>query len=190
MDSEITQVEDVALPVESVELTKLKRKGGAPVIVLCEAVDEIRLQRALRALPGAAPQMGMTEGVTQDPSDVVESLVTRGAPLIEIGCVLKNADGTEVRPAFFFGDDPKNGALPGRLLSIGDRTKIIVTILRLSGFGGAAAESASFSGGDGGRSEDGSGTVAPREGDGDPAVGAAPREGEGVATPPDGSAGD
>ena len=52
---EVSQVDDVALPVELVELERLRNKDGSPVVVQCESVDELRMLKVVRAWPGLLP---------------------------------------------------------------------------------------------------------------------------------------
>lgn len=149
MEKRETQVEDVLLPVEFVTLTGkgLKTKGGEPIVVRVEFVDEGTLIEATEALPGYQPQIGPKQKVDQ--VAVSKQIVKLAPQLIAASCVLVRADGSEVRPAFYFGDDPKNGALPGRFLSYGDKLRLVLTLLRICGFVGGAADKVRFRDGDG-----------------------------------------
>jgi hypothetical protein len=163
--SGVTRASQVALPVEPVALTHMKTVDGAPVVVLCEAVNEMKVYEVL-GLPGLRTK-GMDE-----PADTPEGkearakfLITLGPLLLPLGTSLAGDDGgPPIRPAFHFEDgDGPAGALPGRLLRVQDIVKMVVSILQLSGFGGAA-EGAEFPDGEREGRSDSGGAVAAVEG--------------------------
>lgn len=137
-ETSATSVDDVDLPVRLVELASLKTKAGAPVRVQCERIDELAIASIAKAWPGAHPSGMHNEDVRSTEEQLVE-VNKLAAPLISAATVLLAADGSEVRPAFYFGDKPHGSkAINGRLLKQGDRVLLLTTILELSGYGGAA----------------------------------------------------
>lgn len=144
MEKRESSVEDIVLPVELVELTGkgLRTKDGKPIVVRVEFVDEEIIVEAAEAMPGTAPEIGLAQ--KPDKVKTAKQMVKLSPALIEASCVLMHADGREVRPAFYFGEDPGTGALPGRFLSFGDKLKLVLTLLRLCGFVGGAADRVTF----------------------------------------------
>lgn len=179
-----TPVEQVALPIEDVELRRLRTKAGKPVVVRCEFVDEETILRVTEGLPGASPEIGIVSAEERAERRVesVRRLLAYARPIIEAGTVLQKEDGTEVRPAFFFEADPGNGALPGRFLSASDRSLLFVTIMRLSGYAGGPADSFRVDGGKREGGGDGARPLDARASDGDAAA-PTPRVHGGEAVP-------
>lgn len=130
---EPTKIEDVMLPVEMVELIHLKDRDGNPVVVRVEGLSELDIIEIVQVLPGRG-DVPTDESTLESYGRIEEA---GGLTLIERTTALASGSG-EVRPAFYFGE-PKPGALPGRLLRVADRVKLISAALRLSGFGEEAA---------------------------------------------------
>lgn len=160
MPNNVTSVDDVQLPVEDVELTSraLRRRDGRAVVVRCEFIEEMQIVGIAQALPGHAPELGVKKDKTPN-LDMARDLLRYAPPVIEAGVSMVRADGSVVRPAFYFGDDPGNGALPGRYLSDADKLKLFSVCMRLSGYAGGAVASAKFPGGKRARGRGGKRTV-------------------------------
>lgn len=152
---------DIALPVEVVTLKHLRTRDGLPVRVRCEGVDELAITEVMQRLPGGVvPSVNADAPV--DPAEAVRTLDAYGCPLIERATALVGADGSEVRPAFYFDSstphDPRS--LPGRFLRVEDRTALVTCILKLCGYVGEdSLDGAGFHGADGGGAGDGMGAV-------------------------------
>jgi hypothetical protein len=141
-----TQVDDIVMPVEMVELQHLKTRAGNPVRVRVEAVHELVIARILGALPGSRDKAPDETGEGPTLPDA-EEMNSYSEPLIEAASSLVDYDGSEVRPAFYFNENSPNRhprSVPGRMLRLEDRTLLVTTILRLSGYSGGAADEASF----------------------------------------------
>jgi hypothetical protein len=173
---------EVALPVEDVELSGkvLRSASGGPLVVRCEFVNEELILALTEASPGHAPEVGIVE--KKSTVETAKALMKYAPGILEAGCSLIGPDGSEQRPAFHFGAAPKNGSLPGRFLTMAEKLRLFLTILRLSGYIGGAADSVRFPGDKRTRGADGEGTVDAGEGNGD-AAGDAPVRGEGEDVP-------
>lgn len=158
-----TSPEEVAAPVELVELDDLKTLAQNPVKVYVEKLPEEVLVDIMRTLPGEAPLQS-----TSDDPTVKEDRARRWlgwAPqLIEASTYMVRADGTEVRPAFKW-TEPVGTAVRGTYLSARDRTKLMYACLRLSGWLKEAAAAATFHAGVGSGGDGGAGTVDAGEGE-------------------------
>lgn len=178
-------IEEVALPIEDVQLLRLKTRTGDPVVVRCEFVDEETLLRVTEGLPGIAPEMGAASDAEKAERRVrtVRQLMAYARPIIEAGTVLRREDGSEVRPAFYFESDPGTGALPGRFLSAADRSLLFATIMRLSGYVGGPASSFRVDGGERGGGGHGSRSLDSGPGDGDATAPTARVPGSGPSLP-------
>lgn len=178
----VTSVEDVVFPIEFVTLTTraMRRADGSAIVVGVEFIDEEVLLEATENLPGGVPNVGTV--ARPDRIETSKRLV-RLLPLLNAACFLRREDGSEVRPAFYYGDDPKTGALPAKFLSYPDRLRLVLTILRVCGYTGGPAAKLDFR--DEGRkgSAEGAGTVDAGEGDGR-APGDAPVREAGGEVPP------
>lgn len=156
-----TVASDIALPVEIVELERLKTKAGEPVRIQCEAVDEM-IATEPYGLPGARVPVEDSQRVSK--RDRIAETLAKAPPIIHAGTVLINADGSEIRPAFHCDEaHAVPGSIPWRLVCVPDKLKVVYSIMSLSGYGGAAEHR--FSGGDGGGAVHGVGAVAGGEGD-------------------------
>lgn len=166
---------DVEAPVTLVELSDLKTKTGKLVRVYAERVDVTLLLEAMRSLPGAAPVVPEMRDDEQDVNDEkARKWLGWADALIPKGTFLVMADGREVRPAFHFDEAPTGHSIPGRYLTVRDRSKLMRAILALSGWTEEAAAPAAFHGGERERGGDGAGSVGDVEGVGpDPVGGAA-----------------
>jgi len=101
-----------------------------------------------------------------------KKLLDRSPGLIHAATALVAADGREVRPAFHCDEaHAVPGSIPWRLMSLGDKLRVITACLDLSGFGGAA--DSKFPGEDDEGAPHSVGAVEVREGDGDQAAGGA-----------------
>lgn len=169
---EVSQVDDVVLPVELVTLESLRTKDGSPVVVQCESVDELRMVRVVKAWPGLLPPTVEAAGALDEQAQL--DMADKLAPdLIPMGTMLLAADGTEIRPAFWFNVKPEGSrALPGHLLKQGDRVELMTAILRQSGYlKGGPADSGSFHGGERGGDGAGASAVGASAGSGQDTVG-------------------
>jgi hypothetical protein len=160
---QVTNIADVVLPVEVVTLAHLRTRAGEPVRVRCEALDELVVADAFKRLGGERPP---EVAALVDPTDLeaatetLRQLNVVAPALIEAGTSLDGPDGSEVRPAFYFGDRrPHPLSIPGRLLRQEDRVNLCATIMRLGGYMGGAA-GATFHGGERGGRDGGVGVVA------------------------------
>lgn len=165
----VTNVDDVALPMEVVELEFLRTVSGQPVRVLCEAVNELVIAEAFKALPGDGPKANDDAALDDDEAMRRIAMARKMAePLIEQATALASEGGL-LRPAFYFGAvAPHPRCIPGRMLREADVMKLLETICRLGGYGGATP--ASFHGADGTRGGNGVGTVAAVPGHGNAAA--------------------
>lgn len=146
---EPTRASDIAMPEELVELDHLKTREGAPVRVLCFGLDELTMVRLVQSWPGEAPPVVEAEKSQEQNLREMEQVMQRAGPLIEAGTALVDADGTEVRPAFYFGAAaPCPESKPGRSLRMPDRIKLASAILRLSGREVGPTASHGFHGGE------------------------------------------
>ena len=159
MERKVTNALDVRLPVEVVELLHLRTHDGQAVLVECESVDELVMTRLLRRLPGDTLERikRERERKSDQPADPAATdehdrvLDTYGPLMIELGTMLRDANGGEVRPAFWFSPEkPRHPlSIPGRLLRLEDKLRLIEAVGRMSGYGGgAAAEGATFHAGE------------------------------------------
>lgn len=182
MEGKATSAADVQVPemTRIVELTHLKTRDGKPVRVRCEKVEEAAeilqrlpgdtLERARarvdrrRAAAAGQPASAPTETEVRDGARFLKEIAPR---LIELGTVLDDGQGGEVRPAFWFDPaTPRHAlSLPGRALRIDDKALITTTVIALSGFGkeddADAGAGAGFHAGDGDGGEGRVGAVAP-----------------------------
>jgi hypothetical protein len=149
------------------------------VRVRCESVDDVIVSRVMKMLPGARPKSVDTgepevEMTEEQSFASVEQLNVVAPWLLVEGTALELADGTEVRPAFYFDGHTKRHprSLPGRLLRVEDKSTMVEAILRVGGYlPGGQADEASFPDGGRGGAADGVGDVPAGEGDGAEPVG-------------------
>ncbi|SRR5260221_1438578 len=118
-------------------------KDGEPLRVLCGEVDAVECARITNTLPGERPQLGIPDDA--DPATQPEQakrILMISADVIELGTSLLAPDGSEVRPAFFFGEGGRRHelSLDGSKLSELDLMRLSVEVLRCSGCLGGAAE--------------------------------------------------
>lgn len=135
-----TRAEDVVEPFIIVELVHLRTKGGDPVRVRCDKMDEMDLAKIYG--------LGGLNGEVLTGEQVQAALNAGGwATIIHAATALADADGNPtVRPAFYFDEEHrKPGSLPARYLRLDDRLAIISGVQAVSGLGGA--DEASFSSG-------------------------------------------
>lgn len=149
-----TDPKRIRLPRQLVELTSLRDEDGGPVRVWCERIAETRLLAIIQALPGLHPVEveGEARPAERSPAEVareIEALRQYAEPIIELGC--RWEDGAQ---AFWFGAE-RDGAIPGRLLSDVDRTRLFVEVMTCCGFVGGPVEELRFPGGDSARVGDG-----------------------------------
>jgi hypothetical protein len=175
MDGKATDVRQVRLPVEIVELAYLRTRDDQPVRVECEGIDEIVITGITKTLPGDSVErlkkrkQQAKEPPPQDPAVLhgrAKVFDDYGPALIEAGTVLRMGD-EEVRPAFYF--DPAKprhpNSIPGRLLRLEDKMKLVRAVMRQSGYGGLmdeggdAGQGATFHAGVGSGGVGGVGTV-------------------------------
>lgn len=191
-DAKVSFAADVALPFIDVALARLTTKSGEPVVVRCEVADEIAVWRATERLPGGVDSLKDDGRANDDktPEEKVaeaERVKKIAPPLIEAATALLRADGSWVRPAFYFGETaPNPDSIPGRYLRLDDLSLLVTTILQAGGYIGGAAESASFPDGVGSGRGDGDGAVVAGEGVREDTVGDGP--GPDVAVQPHGDA--
>jgi hypothetical protein len=149
MEGKATDVRQVRLPIETVELAHLRTLDDQPVSVECEGVDEIVITGILKTLPGDRVELlrqrkeQAKQADEQPPQDAAvlheraKIFDDYGPALIEAGTLLRMGE-EEVRPAFYF--DPAKprhpNSIPGRLLRLEDKMKLVSTVMRLSGYGG------------------------------------------------------
>jgi hypothetical protein len=164
-----TSPEDVAAPVELIELSDLKTLAGNPVKVYVEKLPEEVLVDIMRTLPGEVPLQNGSDDPTLK-EDRARRWLAWAPQLIEASTYMVRNDGTEVRPAFKWGD-PIGTAVRGTYLSAGDRTKLMYACLKLSGWLKEAAASATFHAGVGIGGDGGAGVVDAGEGERPDAVG-------------------
>lgn len=168
-----TSPEEVAAPVELVELSDLKTLAGNPVKVYVEKLPEEVLVDIMRTLPGEVPIESRASADPTVAEDRARRWLAWAPKLIEASTYMVRGDGTEVRPAFRWplnGDGP-GVSVRGTYLSAADRTKLMYACLRLSGWLKEAAASAAFHAGVGGGGNGGAGTVDAGEGERPDAVG-------------------
>lgn len=153
MEGKATDVRQVRLPVEIVELAHLRTQDDQPVCVECEGIDEIVITGITKTLPGDSVErlrkrkeqrQEANEPPPPDPAVLHERAKVfedYGPALIEAGTLLRMGD-EEVRPAFYF--DPKKPHHPqsiaGRLLRLEDKMKLVRAVMRQSGYGGLVDE--------------------------------------------------
>jgi len=164
----VTNIDDIAIPVELVTLKHLKTKGNQPVRVRCEAVDEVVIAAVMRGLPGMRPKSVEEATHPQSDEEAFESVSELNAlapALLEAGTALLGPGGRWVRPAFYFDETKPRDAfsIPGRLLRVEDKSLMVEAILRVGGYlpGGQADEGA-FHGGERVGNGDGVGVVPAR----------------------------
>ena len=168
-----TSPEDVAAPIELIELSDLKTLAGNPVKVYVEKLPEEVLVDIMRTLPGEVPLQNGSDDPTLK-EDRARRWLAWAPQLIEASTYMVRADGTEVRPAFKWTDRPIGASVRGTYLSAGDRTKLMYACLKLSGWLKEAAASATFHAGVGSGGDGGDGTVDAGEGERPDPVGSAP----------------
>jgi len=152
------ELDDVALPILRIELDDLKMKSGKPFVAFVEKLPEEQMVDIMRTLPGEFPVS--VPGVP-DPDEgerKIRKWLAWAPALIQAACYSVRADGTEIRPAFYWGESTP-GAVRGSFLSARDRTKLMNGILELSGWAKGAAAPAAFHGGVGGGGDGGAGTL-------------------------------
>jgi hypothetical protein len=138
---DVTRATDVALPIEYVELTRMKTVSGAPVRVGVEFIAEERLVDLVRGLPGAtAPVAGQPE---PDEEKAAREMLRYAAPVIEATTFLQGDDAL-IRPAFSWADPVPAGSIPGRYLSAHDRGLLFEAAMRVCGWTGDTADAVSF----------------------------------------------
>lgn len=139
----ISTVDDLIPPTETVTLTCFKTRSGDPLVVLVEPVREMELLEIVEQLPGLAPQMGAKP--ERDTIREVKSALEYAAPLIEKGVAIRRADGSMLKPAFSRNpEDIRAGAIPLSWLSVADELLLFHAILRVSGYATAVLEGLSF----------------------------------------------
>jgi hypothetical protein len=159
----VTKASSIVLPFEDVALAHLKDSAGNPVVVRVEARGAMTTYDALKALPGARFVAPEAEGAARDPAvqeAVVRQNLRDAEPLIEACTLLRDENGGEVIPAFWF--DPAKArsplSVPGRMLHDSDKALLLNAILRVSGLAGGEADAVAFPAGTG-SGVDGAGTV-------------------------------
>lgn len=145
MEKKATAVGNIALPVSYVQLTDLKTTAGEPVTVRVEAVDQLTMAR-IAALPGHRPEATEAAGLSPETIETMEKMAALSKPLIELSTSLVDAEGNDVRPAFWFDPNkPRHElSIPGRLLGVRDMADLCMEILRVSGYVGGASDEAKF----------------------------------------------
>jgi hypothetical protein len=142
-EAKVTVVTEVSKRSEIVALADWRTNTGEAVNVLCTEADPEECARLLKVLPGERPQLGIPEGADQQTIESHTRRILELAPdMIELGTSLAAADGSDVRPAFYFGGarDPHALSLDGAKLSETDLMRLAVSVLRCSGYLGGAAE--------------------------------------------------
>lgn len=144
-----TDVEDVQLPQVLVELKHLRTKSGNPVVVTCEALDDLTMAKITGGLSGARDP-----GLEGEDPVAAAGGIERMAELTDeraqalIGRATWFLSGTEeVRPAFWFDSGAPRHArsIPGRLLRYEDRLTLLTAILRVGNYlSGGVADATSF----------------------------------------------
>jgi len=162
--------DDVALPILRIELDDLKMKSGKPFVAFVEKIPEEQMVDIMRTLPGEFP---VSVPGAPDPDEGerrIRKWLAWAPALIQAGCYTVRADGTEIRPAFYWGES-QAGAVRGSFLSARDRTKLMNGILELSGWAKGAAAPATFHAGEPGGSSGVAGNLDAGEGGGPDPVG-------------------
>lgn len=171
METTVTIAGTIAIPAdfELVTLSHLRTVDGAPVVVRCERLDEVVVSELLKAFPGANTPSVEDRNTEQD----VHRMMTLAPRLIELGTVLADDDGGEIRPGFFYDETRRHAkSVPGSVLRAVDMLALANAVLRLNGFGGEAE--GSFHGKERGGAGIRLDTVAHGEGDGHDAVASTP----------------
>ena len=164
------ELDDVALPILRIELDDLRMKSGKPFVAFVEKIPEEEMVSIMRTLPGEFPASAPGETDPASAEYKIRKWLAWAPALIEAACYTVRADGTEVRPAFYWGER-KAGATKGSYLSARDRTKLMNGILELSGWAKEAAAPAAFHAGVGGGGDGSPGAVDSGEGGGPDPVG-------------------
>jgi hypothetical protein len=116
-------------------------------------VSETRLLAIIQALPGLQPKEGPDEPAAprspEQTAHEIEHLRQYAEPIIELGCRWEGG-----AQAFWFGAEVE-GAIPGRLLTDVDRTRLFVEVMTVCGFVGGPVEELRFPGRDEARLGDG-----------------------------------
>jgi len=165
-----TCIDDILIPSEMVELTRLRRNDGGAVVVRCEPVMEFgAMMDELRTLPGrpglSESELEQAKAETREKfKEDPDALKRLMIPVVEAGTSFVRNDGTEQRPAFWF-KAPVEGAIPGRVLGIVDLGNMFAAIMRLNGYSGGASDEVAFPPG-GERGTDGGGDHGAGQGDG------------------------
>jgi hypothetical protein len=163
--------DEVAEPVLRIELDDLKMKSGKPFVAFVEKIPEEDMVSIMRTLPGEFPLPAVGAApVEGEAEQKIRKWLAWAPALIQAACYMVRSDGTEVRPAFYWGER-KPGATKGTHLSARDRTKLMNGILELSGWAKGAAAPAAFHAGVGGGGDGGAGAVDAGEGGGPDPVG-------------------
>jgi len=150
--------DEVALPVLRIELDDLKMKSGKPFVAFVEKIPEEQMVDIMRTLPGEFPLAVAGAPEPDEGERRIRKWLAWAPDLIQSACYTVRADGTEIRPAFYWGES-KPGAVRGTFLSARDRTKLMNGILELSGWAKGAAAPAAFHAGDGSGRDGGSGNL-------------------------------
>lgn len=147
---EVTAASAVLIPSEIVTLDYLKTKGGDPVRVRCEAINEITILESLKALPGQRPPRPGQDDVPIDEltskAEQVALILERGTPMILAGSFLLDDEGKAVAAFYASEPPPHPNCIPVRMLRSDDLFKLVESIARLSGFLGGEAEANTFRG--------------------------------------------
>lgn len=150
-------VEDIVIPEVVVELQHLQTSDGQPVRVRCRRPDVLVLTESIGALPGLRPDGGA--GSISDEA-AVQATMRISPALIESATSFLAADGSAVRPAFYFGEkSPDPRSLPGSVLHPADRIVLVTAILKIGGYAGVASSAEQFPGANGAGADGGGGAV-------------------------------
>lgn len=173
-----TSIADIHVPGEVVELRYLKTRAGDPVCVECGPVNDLVVKKAF-GLPGLKPKTladaeaqldqikdaAMTAEQESAALMTVEGLMTVAPLILEAGTAFRGTNGEEIRPAFWTTADPRNGALPFRVLRVDDVSAMLFACMRQSGYitagPGGPADDAQFPDRGRGGAAAGSGAGAP-----------------------------
>lgn len=138
-----TVASEIALPPALpehllVELADLKTKDGGPVYVGCDRPDPLHVLERY-GLPGTDPKDADANSPAARMRRV--SFVLNGcADLVHRYTSLGLADGTTLRPAFHCDEaHAVSHSIPWDRVTLNDKLAVVNALLRLGGFGGAAA---------------------------------------------------